>query len=249
MDATALDQYLRPTWFIDSQHPAVIEFSRTALGQATEPVDRAVRLFYAVRDQIRYSAYGLRMEPEAFQASAVLESGRGWCVTKSCLLAAVARAAGLPCRLGFANVKNHMATKKLLEAMGTDVFYYHGYNEFWLEGRWVKATVAFNRSLCEKARLKPLDWDGRTDSLYHPFDLEGRRHMEYLHDYGPYADLPYDDILAKFAEVYGSGLIASGPDTATGPGVPTGDFEAEIAAEADEAARSASRQAPSPDGD
>lgn len=222
---------LASTWYINTDHPAVMEFAHAEVGSARDPVERAVRLFYAVRDGIRYTAYGLRMEPEAFRASSVLETRRGWCVTKSVLLAAVSRAAGIPCRLGFANVKNHLATKKLLEAMGTDVFYYHGYNEFWLEGRWVKATVAFNRSLCEKARLLPLEWDGRHDSLYHPFDLEGRRHMEYLHDYGAFDDLPYDEILNKFAEIYGTGLLDLGAQSSPGPKL-EGDFEAEIAAEA-----------------
>ena len=93
--------------------------------------------------------------------------------------------------------------------------------------RWVKATVAFNRSLCEKARILPLEFDGRHDSLYHPFDLEGRQHMEYLHDYGHFADVEYDAILAKFAEVYPR--MAS---TATSDAELSGDFEAEIEAEA-----------------
>ena len=113
--------------------------------------------------------------------------------------------------------------------MGTDVFCYHGYNELWLEGKWVKATVAFNRSLCEKARLKPLEFDGRYDSLYHPFDLEGRRHMEYLHDYGSFVDVPLEAILTKFAEVYPNMPIFG--DQAAGGKRLEGDFEGEIAAE------------------
>jgi len=227
-----IEASLEPTWFIDSETPAIREYAKNAVGDATTPVLRACRLFYAVRDDIRYSAYGIGFDRESFRASNVLASGRGWCVNKSCLLAAVSRAVGVPCRLGFANVRNHMATKKLLERMGTDVFYYHGYNEFFLEDRWVKATVAFNLSLCEKARLKPLEFDGRTDALYHPFDLQGRRHMEYLHDYGPFVDLPLADILKKFAEVY-----EHLGDHDTRQSELSGDFEAEIAAEADATAR------------
>ncbi|MBL9124604.1 MAG: transglutaminase family protein [Planctomycetaceae bacterium] len=220
--------YLNPTWYVDSDSPSVVAFAAEACGDAREPIDRAVRLFYAVRDKIRYSAYGIDLQPESFRASRVLELGRGWCVTKACLYAAAARAAGIPCRLGFADVKNHLATAKLRAAMGTDVFCYHGYNELWLEGKWVKATVAFNRSLCEKARLKPLEFDGRTDSLYHPFDLEGRRHMEYLHDYGAFADVPVEAILAKFAEVYPRMTLFANQPAA---GNLSGDFESEVAAE------------------
>ena len=102
------------------------------------------------------------------RATGVLARGQSWCVPKSVLLAALCRAAGIACRLGYANVRNHMATRKLLEFLGTDVFYYHGYNEIFCAARWVKATVAFNRTLCEKARLAPLDFDGEHDSIYHP---------------------------------------------------------------------------------
>lgn len=226
--AQEAQSYLEPTWFVDSTNPQVVAFAREAVGDAGDNTEQAVRLFYAVRDQIRYSAYGIDLAPESFRASRVLEIRRGWCVTKSCLYAAVLRATGIPCRLGFADVKNHLATAKLRAAMGTDIFCYHGYNEVWLEGRWVKATVAFNKSLCEKARLKPLEFDGRTDSLYHPFDLEGRRHMEYLHDYGTFADVPRDAILAKFAEVYPSMPIFAGRARSA---TLEGDFEGEIAAE------------------
>jgi len=197
-----VDDYLKPTWFIDSDAPPVREFAARVVGEATDPIEQAIRLYYAVRDEIRYSAYGIRLDRESFRASSVLELGFGWCVTKACLMAAVCRATNIPCRLGYANVRNHLATRKLLDAMGTDVFYYHGYNEILLEDRWVKATVAFNRQLCEKARLKPLEFDGRNDSLYHPYDLAGRRHMEYLHDYGHFTDLQYEAILQKFSEAY-----------------------------------------------
>jgi hypothetical protein len=223
------ESYLQSTWYVDSEEPRVVEFAREAVGDAHEPIEQAIRLFYAVRDGIRYSAYGIDLQPQSFRASHVLEIGRGWCVTKACLYAAVTRATGIPCRLGFADVKNHLATAKLRAAMGTDVFCYHGYNEVFLDGRWVKATVAFNKSLCEKARLKPLEFDGRTDSLYHPFDLEGRRHMEYLHDYGTFADMPRDAILAKFAEVYPNKPVF--PDRRRSTEL-EGDFEGEIAAEA-----------------
>ncbi|MBX7168222.1 MAG: transglutaminase-like domain-containing protein [Pirellulales bacterium] len=236
MTAAELSAYLEPTWFVNSDDPAVIAFAQEAVGDARDDTERAVRLFYAVRDGVRYSAYGLDLRPEAFRASRVLETRLAWCVTKSCLLAATARAVGLPCRLGYADVRNHIATEKLLAFIGTDIFYFHGYNEFYLDGRWVKATVAFNRQLCEKARLKPLDWDGRTDSLYHEFDIEGRRHMEYLRDHGSFADVPYDRILQTFAERY---PLVPRPgmkfpvDALQSAGNLDGDFEADVAREAE----------------
>jgi transglutaminase-like putative cysteine protease len=224
-DALAL--YLAPSWFVDSDAPAIIDAAREITGGSGDDVERACRLFYAVRDGVRYTAYNLDLRPEALRATHVLAEGRGWCVSKSVLLAALCRAERIPCRLGYANVRNHMATAKLLEVMGTDVFYYHGYNEVYLRGKWVKATTAFNRTLCDKARVGHLDFDGVRDSIYHPYDLAGHRYMEYLHEYGAFADVPYRELVAKFREVY--------PRVYPREGVAVeldGDFEAEISAEA-----------------
>jgi transglutaminase-like putative cysteine protease len=226
-----LTPYLAPTWFVDSDAPAIVELAHEVADGTGDEVEQACRLFYAVRDGIRYTAYHLDLGPEALRASRVLATGTGWCVSKSVLLAAMCRAVGIPCRLGYANVRNHMATAKLLEFMGTDIFYYHGYNEIYLRGKWVKATTAFNRTLCDKARIAPLDFDGVQDSIYHPFDLDGHRYMEYLHEYGAYADVPYDDLIATFREVYPR------MGTRSGSGPLGGDFEAEIQAEAEAAAR------------
>lgn len=228
--SSGLQPFLTPTWFVQSDAPEIVALAREVVGATSDEVDRACRLFYAVRDGIRYDAYNIVITRESLRATAVLAAGQSWCVPKSVLLAAVCRAVGIPCRLCYANVRNHMATKKLLDHMGTDVFYYHGYNEIYLRSRWVKATVSFNRTLCEKARLAPLDFDGQHDSIYHPFDLAGRRYMEYLHDYGPFADVPYDDLAAKFAEVYPNVPSSAGKSAGV-----SGDFEAEIAAEAADA--------------
>lgn len=223
----SLQPYLEPTWFVDSDEPTIVALAEEVAGGIGDEVERACHLFYAVRDGIRYTAYDLALERPALRASAVLASGGSWCVPKSVLLAAVCRASGIPCRLGYANVCNHLATKRLLDFLGTNVFYYHGYNEIYLRGKWVKATVAFNRTLCEKARLAPLDFDGQHDSIYHPYDLAGQRYMEYLHDYGSFADVPYEALISKFATEYPK--VYARPQ---GSAALSGDFEAEIQAEA-----------------
>jgi hypothetical protein len=86
--------------------------------------------------------------------------------------------------------------------MGTDLFVYHGFTELWLEGKWVKATPAFNLELCRKFRVKPLEFDGRSDSIFHPFDADDRRHMEYLRERGSFADVPVAEIQRVFRESY-----------------------------------------------
>lgn len=194
------DPTLAPTAFIDSDHPAVREFAeRVGTGGDRE---LAVALFYAVRDGFRYDPYRIDLTPEGMKASTVLVNGYGWCVPKATLLAAACRARGIPARLGFADVRNHLSTERMREVMGTDLFYWHGFTEIRLEGRWLKATPAFNVELCEKFGLLPLEFDGRSDSIYHPFDRAGHRHMEYVAQRGSYDDLPLQQIIADFAALY-----------------------------------------------
>jgi transglutaminase-like putative cysteine protease len=191
-----------PTPFIDSDNTKIIEYSRAHSDNFTSHKQKAVSLYYAVRDGIRYDPYSLDMTVEGLRASTILENVRGWCVTKAVLLAACCRVAGIPARLGFADVRNHLTTERLRQIMKTDIFYWHGYTSIWLEGAWLKATPAFNIELCEKFRIRPLEFDGTADSIYHPFDLEGKRHMEYLNHRGEFDDVPMDQMIATFTEKY-----------------------------------------------
>ena len=200
---------LCPTAFIDSDHPAVQAFAAEHARGASER-ERAVALVYAVRDGFRYDPYRIDLSPVGMKASTVLANGYGWCVPKATLLAAACRAAGIPARLGFADVRNHLSTERMRETMKTDLFVWHGYTDIWIEGAWRKATPAFNLALCERFGLLPLEFDGVHDSIYHPFDLAGHRHMEYVHQRGSFDDLPLAQILKTFAEVYGNML---GSDT------------------------------------
>ena len=217
-----MQPYLAPGAFVDSAHPAVIGFARREAGDATAPRDIAVRLYYAVRDGIRYDPYRIDLRPAGMTASRVLETGYGFCITKAALYAAALRVHGVPSRLGFADVRNHMTSPRLRATMGTDLFSYHGYTDVWLDGRWVKATPAFNLSLCERAGTKPLDFDGMADSILQPFDLSGRRHMEYVKERGTFADLPLAEMIEVWDEIY--------PVTVEWKrgGLPQGDFEREV---------------------
>lgn len=216
------DVYLRPTYHVDADHPEVRAFAEEATAGAETVRDRAVALFYAVRDGIRYTPYGVDLSPEAMRASAVLEAGQGFCIPKALLLTAAARAVGVPTRLGFADVRNHLASRRLLDLMGgTDVFAWHAFCEFLIDGRWLKATPAFNVELCERFGVRPLEFDGTADALFHPYDVAGRRHMEYLRYRGSYADLPLDEIRATFEELYPRWIEER----------PEGDLHAEAAAE------------------
>jgi transglutaminase-like putative cysteine protease len=197
-----MQEYLRPSATIDSRHAAVVEFAEKRAGGAPDPRERAVRLFYSVRDGIRYDLYSMELSVEGLRASTTLDTGRGWCVAKAVLLAACCRATGMPARLGFADVRNHLSTARMREYMKTDVFFWHGYTSIYIDGNWIKATPAFNIELCERFRLKPLEFDGYADALYHPFDLDGKRHMEYVRDRGEFTDVPIAMIEETFRREY-----------------------------------------------
>jgi len=205
-NATEISKFLQPSLTVNSSDPAIKLCVDRLLDLDASAVDNATRLYYWVRDAIRYNPYGLDLAPAMLSASNTLKAGEGWCVSKSILLAALCRYAGIPARLGFADVRNHLSTERLRAAMGTDIFYFHGYTSLYLEQRWVKATPAFNLELCEKFGLKPLEFNGREDSLYHEYDNAGNRHMQYLNDRGEYLDVPIEEMITVFTEKYAPAL-------------------------------------------
>jgi len=187
---------------IDWCHPVVEEFIAHTVDEKMNPVEKAVALYYAVRDSIRYDPYRIDLSVEGMKASTTLKKGYGWCVPKAVLLAGCCRGSGIQARLGFGDVKNHMSSERLRQKMQTDVFYWHGYTEIFLENRWVKATPAFNRGLCEKVGIAQLEFDGREDSIFHEYDRSGNVFMEYVQQRGSFSDLPLSEIMATFEQYY-----------------------------------------------
>lgn len=200
--STVDGKFLQPTAFIDSDHPAVIAFAQEHTQGATSDRERAVKLFYAVRDGIRYDAFGLTFVPENYKASHVLAEGQAYCIPKAILLAAAARAVGIPSSLGFGDVVNHLASERLLTLMESNVFVWHGNTNLFVEGAWRKATPAFNIEMCERFGVKPLEFDGVHDSLLHPFDAKNNRHMEYVGDHGDFADFPATQVFTEMRASY-----------------------------------------------
>lgn len=221
------EEFLSSTEFIDSDSPDIQAFAKKAAAGARTPREKAVKLYYAVRDGIYYDPYRIEPARNAFKASTILRQGYGYCVAKAVLLAACLRSQGIPCKLHFADVRNHLTTERLKALMQTDTFFYHGFNDIFLDGRWIKVTPTFNLSLCEKFKVKPLDWNGSEDAVFHPFDLEGRRHMEYVKDHGSFADLPFDTIMNTYITCYGDQV-----KNQLNPKSQPGDFEREAQQEA-----------------
>jgi len=199
--------YLTPTEMIDSHHRSIQDYAAKIVNGGTDPVEIAIKLYLAVRDNIRYDPYSPFYLPEHYRASYVLRRGRSFCVPKASLLCALGRACGIPSRVGFANVRNHLATKQLIEFLGTDLFVYHGFVEFYLKEKWVKATPAFNSELCKKHKVPPLEFNGHEDSLFQAYNLENHQFMEYVDFLGTYSDIPVAAIVEAWQKAYGEDHI------------------------------------------
>lgn len=187
---------LAVTEFLDHDTLLVRRFVDRVLGTTRgTPIENAVKLYYAVRDEIMYEVYRADLSREGLRASSILNRQRGFCIHKSTLYAAACRAAGIPSRLVLTDVRNHLASERLRELVGGDVFKFHALTSVYLDGRWVRATPVFNRTLCRLYGIKPLDFDGTADSMSHPYDTRGRKYMEFLHEYGEFGDFPYELVI------------------------------------------------------
>ncbi len=195
-------RFLQPNETVNFDHPSVMEFVRRNTTDDASPRDRVIELYYAVRDKIYYDPYRITLTVPGLRASTTIENAFGWCVPKAALLAACCRAIHIPAAVGYADVRNHFTTDRLKQRMQTDIFYWHGYTSIFLNEQWVKATPAFNLSLCKKLQIQPLDFDGRTDSLFQPFDRVGHLHLEYLNDHGTYDAIPVEEIRNTFESAY-----------------------------------------------
>jgi transglutaminase-like putative cysteine protease len=198
-----MGKYLRPTFMIDSDNPVIREKAAEITEGKTGDVEKAVALFYFVRDNIKYTIYLDKFLPEHFRASNTLALKQGYCVQKAVLLAALARAVGIPAGIGFARVTNHLMPEKMLKFLGSNIFPCHGFTEFYLNGKWVKATSAMDIETCKKGRLITVEFDGKNDALYSPHNLDGAKNIEYLKFLGRYEDVPLEKLWERVTEQFG----------------------------------------------
>ncbi len=195
--------YLAATHFIDCDTPSVRQFAEEAVQGADDDIEKAVRLFYRVRDGWRYDPFTMSLDPEPYIASNVLEAKAAYCLPKAILLTAAARVVGIHAAIGLSDVENHLTTVKLKEMMGgKTTFIYHGYAVMYLGGKWVKAAPAFNIEMCEKFSVLPTEFDGTADAIFQEYDAKNRRHMEYLRDHGTFSEFPFDRVMADFRAFY-----------------------------------------------
>ena len=194
--------YLKDTAILNYSHPAIQEFIEKHTKVTQTKTEKAVTLFYQVRDGFLYNPYYINTDRKEIKASKVLERGFGHCIDKASLLIACLRGVGIPSRVGLAKVKNHIATERLEAYLGSNVLTPHGYVELLLDGIWWKVTPAFNQSLCHKLGVANLEFNGSNHCLFQAFDGEGKLFMEYLEDYGHFEDIPIQFIIQNMLENY-----------------------------------------------
>ena len=199
------EECLGTSEFFDFEHPAVVEYIAKNLPDWRELTEREriVRIYYLVRDGWRYNPYVFKWERETFRASFLLQKKKqSYCIPKALLVGALARATGIPARLGFGDVKNHLSSQRLIDYLKSDIFCFHGFTELYVDGAWVRCTPAFDAKLCETFNVTPLEFDGKHDALFHEFDNDGGKFMEYVRYHGVFGDLPYEWLMTGMHREY-----------------------------------------------
>lgn len=195
-----MNEFLKDTDFLDYHNPAFEEFTRE-INKDQKDISIASQIYYLVRDSFLYDPYHLDLTHSGLKASNVLNKNRAWCVEKSSVMAACTRKFGIPSRLGYATVTNHIGVDKLTSFLKTDLIVFHGFVELYLQNRWIKCTPAFDKRICRISNVTPLDWDGLSDSLFQEFD-KGMRFMEYKHFYGVFNDVPIKLMNSEMKKFY-----------------------------------------------
>ncbi len=195
-----MDIYLKETKLLNYKAKGITDLIEGLTLDLDDKKEIAIRFYKYIRDGWRYDPYKLEFEEKSFAASYVFQKNAGHCIDKAILMVAFCRSVGIPARLHFAKVINHIATERVEEQLQTNEMVPHGMAELYLNDKWVKCTPAFNKSLCEKLNVDVLEFDGENDSLFQQYDREGGKYMEYVEDYGHFEDVPttfIKDIIMK----------------------------------------------------
>jgi len=203
MTLSDLKLYLQPTKTLECAHPRIVALAGEITEGAGDEHEKARRLFLWVRDRVKYALDNPFWLLDHYRATGILDRGRGYCVQKAMVLCTLARASGIPSRLIFADIINHMVPREYLELAGTDLFVYHCYTDMFLGGDWIQATPAFDKKLCEKMGYPLVEFDGRKTAIFAPADERGRKFVDYVHNHGPFADIPLEPMLQAWEEAYG----------------------------------------------
>ncbi len=127
---------LTATPTIDSDNPRIVETMRRVTEGRSSPLDRVRALYELVRDG------STDADCASYTASAVLDCGGNSCYQRSILLAALARAAGIPSRLHLQRVK--IKAWRSGDKPPRDIVFAHGITGVFVDGRWRLLEVVGN---------------------------------------------------------------------------------------------------------
>ncbi len=198
-----LEYFLEPAEGIQCDHPEVFALARRVARGGKNDVGAAGRLFEYVRDTVRYSVQVPFADMDDYLALNTLRRGWGYCVQKSAVLVALARALGIPARLAFADIENKILPPPMIEMLGGHVLYYHCFVEWWIGGQWRKATPSFDTQLCAERGWHLVEFVPGQDLMLPETDLAGNPHVSYLRYHGWRLGVPLEEMLACWQETMG----------------------------------------------
>jgi transglutaminase-like putative cysteine protease len=164
-----LQDYLVATKMCDCDNPWLRKKAEEIIEGASTPEDKALKIFYYVRDNIRFS-----MAFSRSKASQILRQGYGECLTKTNAHVALLRAAGIPTRVRWVMVQSKvlrgLVAAFLLRAIASEA------SHFWVEcllgGRWISCEAFLDeplykgmlkQGLITSEQIPTIDWDGEKD--------------------------------------------------------------------------------------
>jgi transglutaminase-like putative cysteine protease len=189
MSQDELQEFLKPTAYIDSDHPDIVSKARELTRGCASEKEKLERIYYFVRElpydilaAFRYLAEGKRT------ASDVVRAGHAFCMGKASSFVALCRAAGIPARIGFQQLDcpdKPFMSEEIRQLWGDRKLPWHSLGEAYLNGKWLKLDATIHGEFAEaKGRPYTHEFDGEHDIP----TVEG----PILKELGSYADYPED---------------------------------------------------------
>jgi len=198
----SFEKFLAPTPLIEADHPAIWAKAETLMEGAVGPAEKARCLFDFVRDEVGYVFRAPVREARAFRASEILRVRRGYCTQKAILFCALARSCRIPAGICFYDIVDHTLSERVVRLLRTRTLVHHGVAALHLNGVWRVFDATLDRRLVEQNNLIPVEFDPEQDCLMHPETRDGRKHVEYVEDYGLVADVSFEELMGWFKEGY-----------------------------------------------
>lgn len=166
-----MPEYLAVTEMCDHDNPWLMKIAGEIVNRADTPAEKAIHVFYYVRDRVRFSIAYSRST-----ASQTLKRGYGDCVSKTNVHIALLRAQGIPARLRKAKVESvtlhHLIADFVYKRMPPTAS--HFWPECFLNEKWISCEAFLDKPLYEgmlkkglisKEQVRTIDWDGDSDLI------------------------------------------------------------------------------------